>query len=103
MVAELEHSVEDTSAGFTIIENEELLKIKGDLLELRADFEDKLFQQEVHLRKQNMLLYGVTTSSDENVYETTETVFTKLFEIPQEVAAKIPLVNAHRLPSRKKQ
>ena len=34
VVAELEHSVEDTSAKFTIIEKEELPKIKRDILDL---------------------------------------------------------------------
>ena len=55
---------------------------------------------EIYNRKANLLFYGVAESREENIMETLKSkVFTTL-GLSEEDAAKIAIINAHRLPRR---
>ena len=60
---------------------------------------DKLTSMEIHCQRLNLLFYGVTESQNENVEKKLRDTFTFL-GIDAEDAARIPLVNMHRLPRR---
>ena len=64
----LEDSVADTSARISTVEDEKIPYIERRLKEIEADYEDKLMQQELHNRKQNLLFYGIPSHPNENIY-----------------------------------
>ena len=100
-IRDLETSAHDTSARMHSVESEKLPNMEKKFAKLKADMEEKLILQEMHNRKQNLLFYGVGSHSKEDIYDTTHTVIADFLDMPKEEAAKIPLINAHRLPTRK--
>ena len=98
---ELELSVADTSARISTVETDKIPGIEGRLKKMQTEFEDKLMLHELHNRKQNLLFYGIPSQPNENVYKQAAGAFSKILEIPMEDASSIPLVNAHRLPTKK--
>ena len=100
-IQDLEGSVGDTSARIDIVESEKLPNLQRQLDQMKAEFEDKLIQQEMHHRKQNLLFYGIASHPNENVYQEASKAFAQVLEIPLEEAMKIPVVNIHRLPTKR--
>ena len=82
-----------------LLEKETLPKIREETARKNDEFEDKLLQLEMHHRKQNLLIYGVGEGAKEDIYATVYEVLAYFLQIPLGEASKIPLVNAHRLPS----
>ena len=97
----LENSVEDTSARIATVETKSIPNIESRLNELKSYFDDKLMYQELHQRKQNLLLYGIPSQTNENVQQVTAKALAQILETPIEEAVKIPVVNSHRLPTKK--
>ncbi|XP_071481979.1 uncharacterized protein [Diadema antillarum] len=97
---DLEGSVADTSARIQSVEAEKIPELQRQLNQMKAEFEDKLIQQELHHRKQNLLFYGIVSHPNENVYQEAAKAFAHLLEISTEEAMKIPVVNIHRLPTK---
>ena len=97
----LEDSVADTSARISTVEDEKIPYIERRLKEIEADYEDKLMQQELHNRKQNLLFYGIPSHPNEHIYNVAAGAFAKVLEIPMDEAMNIPTVNIHRLPTKK--
>ena len=81
------------------IEQNEIPKLRTEHKADVAALEKKLLMMEVYQRKANLLFYGIIESKDENVYEKLRNVFIDL-GIPSEEAARVMIVNAHRLPRR---
>ena len=98
---DLEGSVADTSARIDTVESDKIPSIQRSLDQMKAEFEDKLIYQELHHRKQNLLLYGIPSQPNENVYMSAAKAFAQLLEVPVEEGASIPIVNTHRLPTKK--
>lgn len=98
---DLEGSVADTSARIESVESVKIPALQRHLDQLKAEFEDKLTNQELHHRKQNLLLYGIPSQQNENVYTAAAKAFAQVMDIPMEQAVKIPVVNIHRLPTKK--
>lgn len=98
---DLEVSVADTSARLENVESDRIPSLQRRLDKMQAEFEDKLTQQELHHRKQNLLFYGIPSRPNENVYQVASKAFADILEITIEEAVKIPIVNIHRLPTKK--
>ena len=64
---DLEGSVADTSARIQSVEAEKIPELQRQLNQMKAEFEDKLIQQELHHRKQNLLFYGIASHPNENI------------------------------------
>ena len=98
-VADTSQRIDDTSERIDNVKNKDLPALTGDINKVRADLEDKLLLYEIHDRKLNLLIYGAEKLPNENVYSMVHSVVADLLEItPEQAAATIPLVNAHRLP-----
>lgn len=97
-VTELESSVENASSRISSFENSKLPDLNKKIDNVKEVLEEKLLLYEIHNRKLNLLIYGVTQRSNENIYETVATTFAHLLNIPRDQAEKIPLTNAHRVP-----
>ena len=65
----------------------------------KEEIEEKLIQMEIHQRKQNLLVYGVPDKQKEDITSTTREILSHFLQVTPEEAGKIPLVNAHRLPT----
>lgn len=98
-VAELQISVSDTSERVSIVERATIPNVIEETRKLVANLEENLLQQEIHMRKLNLLLYGIDQKKDENILTETTKAIAELLNIPYEEADKIPIANAHRLPS----
>ncbi|XP_072176987.1 uncharacterized protein [Diadema setosum] len=97
-IAEMEHSVADTSDRIAEVEDSKLPNLRKEIDKVRYDMEEKMLLYEIHNRKLNLLIYGVTPQSNENVYEEVYTVLANLLGVSRDQAEKIPLTNAHRVP-----
>ena len=97
-IGDIEKSLTDTSTRVSDLETKEIPHLKENIRDMKSEFEEKLLQFEIHDRKQNLLIYGVPQTVNENIIDTVNEVFTKVLGNPRE----IPLINAHRLPSRGK-
>lgn len=100
-IRDLEHSAEDTSDRINYVETEKLPDMERNLTKLKTEIDEKLIQLELHNRKQNLLFYGIAPRPQEDIYATMSEVIAKLMNIPVQEAAHIPIINAHRLPTRK--
>ncbi|XP_041481967.1 uncharacterized protein LOC121429122 [Lytechinus variegatus] len=100
-VHDLEISSADTSARISTVEADKLPGIERFIAKVRADFDDKLLNLEIHHRKQNLLFYGIPKQTNEDIYKTTSFALGKLLEIPVEEADQIQIINAHRLPTKR--
>lgn len=98
-VAELQISVSDSSERVSIVERATIPNVIEETRKLVANLEENLLQQEIHMRKLNLLLYGIDQKKDENILTETTKAIAELLNIPYEEADKIPFANAHRLPS----
>ena len=98
--AELEQSVQFNSDKLSHIESREIPKLQSSIESEVQKLEKKITMMEIYNRKANLLFYGVDEGRDEN---TTETLKNKVFTtlgLGKEEAAKIAIINAHRLPRR---
>lgn len=98
-VVELEKAVNFNAEKIKSIEKESLPKLTEDLERKNQELERKLVLLEMHQRKQNLLVYGVHENRNENIFKTVTEIMSFFFKIPPVDAAKIHLVNAHRLPA----
>lgn len=98
-LADLEGSVTMNTNKLMDIENDKLPKMEKKLKEKISTLEDKLTSMEIHSRRLNLLFYGVAESQNENVEKKLRDTFIFL-GIDTEDAARIPIVNVHRLPRR---
>ncbi|XP_072169863.1 uncharacterized protein [Diadema setosum] len=98
---DLEGSVADTSARISMVESDKIPNLERYLDQIKAEFEEKLMEQEIHHRKQNLLFYGIPAQPQEDIYKTASKAFAKILDIPIEEADNIQIVNAHRLPTKK--
>ena len=101
-VSDLEKAVEDTSARIESVEIDKIPTIETAIIKLRNELEDQLVRQELHNRKQNLLFYGIESTTDEDAYTTASTAISSILNVPVEVAKQMQIVNAHRLPRRGK-
>ena len=99
--AELEESVQFNSDKLAHIELRELPKLQSSIQIEVANLEKKITMMEIYNRKANLLFYGIVQESrEENIMEILKSkVFTTL-GLTEEDAAKIAIINAHRLPRR---
>ncbi|XP_063955178.1 uncharacterized protein LOC135154054 [Lytechinus pictus] len=96
-ISDIEASLKDTSDRALNIEQNEIPKLRNEHKADIAAIEKKLLMMEIYQRKANLLFYGISQNRDENVYDKLRNVFIEL-GISPEAAAKITIVNAHRLP-----
>lgn len=96
-IADIETSLKDTSDRALNIEQNEIPKIRNEHKADMAAIEKQILLMEIYQRKSNLLFYGIAQNKDENVIDQLRTVFIQL-GISPEVAAKITIMNAHRLP-----
>ncbi|XP_072180708.1 uncharacterized protein [Diadema setosum] len=96
--AEMEHSVADTSDRIAEVEDSKLPNLRKEIDKVRYDMEAKMLLYEIHNRKLNLLIYGVTPQRNENVHEAVYTVLANLLGVSRDQVEKIPLTNAHRVP-----
>ncbi|CAC5362754.1 unnamed protein product [Mytilus coruscus] len=96
---ELERGVQGMDLQLQELENEKLVKQKIDFQQQIDDLKEKAILLEKHDRKYN-ILYGIDDSNpEENVYATTQKLFSEeLLRDPQK-ANSMPLANAHRVPT----
>ena len=94
----LEASTSDTSARISSVENVKLPQMDRKITKLEEKLDEKLLALELHGRKQNLLFYGIAPRPQEEIYATVSEAIGQLMNIPLEEAAKVPLINAHRLP-----
>ena len=97
-VAALEESVNFTDTKIDKIEKSVIPALKAKVNKQEEEFEEKLVQMEIHQRKQNLLVYGVPDKDKEDIYATTREILCYFLKVTPDDAARIPLVNAHRLP-----
>ncbi|XP_072179985.1 uncharacterized protein [Diadema setosum] len=100
-INDLETSASDTSTRISTLESEKIPEIEHSIDSLRMELEDKLVAQEIHLRKQNLLFYGIPSQPNEDVHEVLTDTVSKLLDISTEEATGIPYVNIHRLPRKR--
>ena len=94
----LEASTSDTSARISSVEDVKLPQMDRKIKKLEEKLDEKLLALELHDRKQNLLFYGIAPRPQEEIYATVSEAIGQLLNIPLEEAAKVPLINAHRLP-----
>lgn len=94
-IDDLEGSVNLNSEKIRDLEKDKLPKLASEL----AKLEEKLLLLEIYNRKSNLLFYGIAERNGENVFAELKKAFVSL-GLSEEDAAKIALVNAHRLPRR---
>lgn len=81
------------------IESDKLPSLESEIAKVWEEFEEKITQREIHMRKQNLLFNGVPKfTAHEDVFETTIATIAKILGITTDEAKKIQLINAHRLP-----
>ena len=97
-ISEMECSVTDTSDRIADVENSKLPDLKKEIDKVRYELEEKMLLSEIHNRKLNLLIYGVTPQNNENVYDAVYTVLANLLGIALDQVEKMPLTNAHRVP-----
>ncbi|XP_063962683.1 uncharacterized protein LOC135155970 [Lytechinus pictus] len=106
-LANTNHKVSDLETGLTLtsdkvssIENTYLPQLRSQILNKIEELDEKLILSEIHDRKSNLLIYGVQQRNEkENTYDVVHEVFVHFMGISKEEASRVPLVNAHRLPS----
>ena len=97
-ISEMECSVTDTSDRIADVENSKLPDLKKEIDKVRYELEEKMLLSEIHNRKLNLLIYGVSPQNNENVYDAVYTVLANLLGIALDQVEKMPLTNAHRVP-----
>lgn len=97
-VADLEASVNFTDGRLDSIEKNAIPSLKESLRKQEEDIEEKLLQMEIHQRKQNLLVYGIPDKANEDILATTRNILCHFLKVAPDEAARIPLINAHRLP-----
>ena len=98
-VSDMEVSLTNNSDRLLTVEQKSLPDLRKYIDEKIVELDDKLLLSEIHERKQNLLVYGLPSKPNENVYDTAYDVFSHFLNIPKKDAMlNIPLVNAHRLP-----
>ena len=100
-VTEIEASLNFTDEKISKIENETIPTLKESIKKHGKEFEDKIILMELHQRKQNLIIYGIPDAKMEDIRHTTRDIMSHFLDIPLDEAAKIPLINAHRLPASK--
>ena len=99
-IYDLEKSAEDTAARVHNVETEKLPQIHRNLATLKTEIEEKLLHMELHNRKQNLLFYGIPQHPREDVHVTVSEAIAKILNTPVDEVMNIPIINAHRLPTR---
>ena len=97
-VSVIEASLTATSDRVLAFEKEDLPQMHETLSQKIRELDEKITLSEIHERKQNLLIYGVATKANENIYDTVQPLFSHFMNIPKEDVVRVPLVNIHRLP-----
>ena len=101
-ITELETSVTFATNKITDVENKAIPEIYEKIKEEKEELDTKLTLLEIHDRKQNLLVYGVPESKNENIFVVIEDLLCYFLNISREEAAKVQIANAHRLPASSK-
>ena len=102
-VSEIEESVSFANDKIADIERSKIPELREKVDKNREEMEAKLLLLEIHDRKQTLLIYGCREKENEKIYSTVQNIVCHFLEIPREEAMKMPIVNAHRLPSSRRQ
>ncbi|XP_041472654.1 uncharacterized protein LOC121421920 [Lytechinus variegatus] len=97
-ISDLEASINFTDNRIAAIEMNEIPSLKKEIKRNEDEIEEKLIQMEIHQRKQNLLVYGLPDKQNEDIIATTRDLLANFLKITPDTAARIPIVNAHRLP-----
>ena len=98
-VADIESAVNFNASQITSLEKETIPKMNDEIETKISNVEEKLMLLELHQRKQNLLIYGMPDGKDEDIYKVVAMVICHFLNVSPEEARNIPIINAHRLPS----
>lgn len=97
-VSDLEENVNLTDNRIREIVSKDIPTLDEKIKKQKDEMEEKLTLIEIHQRKQNLLVYGVPDKAKEDIIATTRDILSHFLQVPPDAAARIPLINAHRLP-----
>ena len=99
-VSDLETGLTNTSDRVSNLEKNDLPQLRSLIDKKIEELDEKITLSEIHDRKQNLLIYGVQQRNEkENIYAVLHDVFVHFMGVSKDEASRIPLANAHRLPT----
>ena len=101
-IKDLVKSVEHNDKFINQILKEQIPDTNAKIFQAKNEMRKNQILAEIHDRKLNLLFYGVKQTKDEDIYDVVREFLITDFMFRREHADSVIIVNAHRLPRRKR-